>query len=227
MTKQFTTSDGAIYEIDEIGVIHHTNPVPYKYDATYVSTYDTESYRRENDKLQALRYGFVVACHGHTPGKILDFGCGNLAFVKFASQGSWAVGYDITGLPGTTKELQPAPVYTFWDALEHVPDPAGLIKSIECDTICISLPWCHYERNGQEWFETWKHRKPNEHLHHFNAASLQRFMFNLGYEKVAISHHEDLVRKPSADVQYPLPNILSMGFRKRSPAANSKPEPAY
>jgi hypothetical protein len=104
--NSFTTSDGVQYEIDELGIIHQLNPAPYKYDANYVATYDTEAYRRDNDRLQAMRYAFAVACHGHTPGKIFDYGCGNLAFVNYARQSSWAVGYDITGLPGTVTELQ-------------------------------------------------------------------------------------------------------------------------
>jgi hypothetical protein len=36
------------------------------------------------------------------------------------------------------------------------------VKDLKCHYVCISLPWCHYF--SDEWFETWKHRKPNEHL---------------------------------------------------------------
>lgn len=199
------------YQIDEMGIIHQINPRPYRYDANYVATYDTEAYRRDNDRLQAMRYAFAVACHGRTPGKIFDYGCGNLAFVNYARQSSWAVGYDITGLPGTVTELQPASVYTFWDALEHVPDLDAVLSAIDCETICISLPWCHYHREGLQWFEKWKHRKPNEHLHHFNADSLTQLLAKHGFTNCrALSFHEDIVRKGDGN----LPNILSMGFRK-------------
>lgn len=210
----FATSDGIEYCIDEFGVIHQLNPQPFKYDASYVSTYDTEAYRRDNDRLQSMRYAFTVACHGHTPGKILDYGCGNLAFVNFARQASWAVGYDITGMEGTINQLQPASVYTFWDALEHVPDLDEVLRGIDCETVCISLPWCHYDRGGIEWFDTWKHRKPNEHLHHFNPDSLTQLMGAYGFKKVAVSWHEDIVRKGQQMNGFErLMNILTMGFR--------------
>ena len=208
--SNFKTSDGIEYTIDNLGIIHQVNPQPFKYDATYVSTYDTEAYRRDNDRLQALRYAFAVACHGRTPGKILDYGCGNLAFVKFARQCSWADGYDITGMEGTLTRLEAAGVYTFWDALEHVPDIYSLLKDIDCETICISLPWCHYNREGLDWFDTWKHRKPNEHLHHFNPYSLRNLLREYGFNQVAVSYHEDIVRKGTGKLH----NILSMGFRR-------------
>jgi hypothetical protein len=209
--NSFTTSDGVQYEIDELGIIHQLNPQPFAYDANYVATYDTDAYRRDNDRLQAMRYAFAVACHGHTPGKIFDYGCGNLAFVNYARQSSWAVGYDITGLPGTVTELQAASVYTFWDALEHVPDLDAVLSAIDCETICISLPWCHYHRDGLQWFDTWKHRKPNEHLHHFDADSLTQLLAKHGFtNRRALSFHEDIVRKGDGR----LPNILSMGFRR-------------
>ena len=208
--SNFQTSDGIEYCIDELGIIHQVNPETFVYDANYVSTYDTEAYRRDNDRLQAMRYAFAVACHGRTPGKILDYGCGNLAFVNFARQSSWAVGYDITGMEGTVSQLQPASVYAFWDALEHVPDLHEVLRKIECETVCISLPWCHYNREGLDWFDTWKHRKPNEHLHHFTPDSLRDLMRQYGFTQVALSFHEDIVRKGTGS----LPNILSMGFRR-------------
>jgi hypothetical protein len=210
LITRFSTSDGINYFVDDMGIIHQETYVPFTYDENYCSTYDTDLYRRESEKLQALRYGFAVACHGRVPGKILDFGCGNLAFVDFANQHTNAIGYDIAAGPGKTDKLQPASVITFWDALEHVPDLDSTLNSIECDTVIISLPWCHYVTEGLQWFNSWKHRKPNEHLHHFNPSSLMLLLESHGYRQIAISYHEDIIRKGGNC----LPNILSMGFRK-------------
>jgi hypothetical protein len=103
-----------------------------------------------------------------------------------------------------------ADVYTFWDALEHVPD-LSFIEDLPCKTICISLPWCHHYL-GKEWLEKWKHLKPDEHLHHFNRDSLLRFMKSHGWGKeVGFSSHEDIVRKGDDEDR---PNILTMAFQR-------------
>lgn len=202
---KFKTSDGVEYEQDAHGVIHQLNPQPFKYDPSYVSVYDTEAYKRGEETLQALRYGFVCASHGRPPASILDYGCGNMAFVNFANRQTKAVGYDISCVPGAVTELRPAEVYTFWDALEHVPD-LSIVKGLDCQTVVISLPW----RPEAYAFDSWKHRKPNEHLHHFDATSLRLFMKSQGWDQLAISNHEDIIRKGVGS----LPNILTMSFSR-------------
>jgi hypothetical protein len=72
----------------------------------------------------------------------------------------------------------------------------------------VSLPNCHYF--SDEWFETWKHRRPNEHLWHFNETSLINFMNEIGYSKVNICNIEDTIRKHSHDYS----NILTGIFKK-------------
>lgn len=215
-------SHGIDYEIDEYGVIHQLNPQPYTYDANYVSTYDTEAYRRQSDILQALRLGFVIAAHGIAPYTLADFGYGNGAFLKFIEpQVAQRYGIDVTGLPvdgcdiiqlnnNQWKLIPDAEVYTFWDALEHVGD-ITFVRDLSCGTIVISLPFCHYRNLGKDWFDNqYKHRKPNEHLHHFDRYSLHRFMQAMGWRLVASSTHEDIVRKSPGD----WPNILTMAFKR-------------
>jgi hypothetical protein len=210
LKTRFGTPDGYTYFIDELGIIHQEDPQPFTYDAAYCSTYDTPEYRRESDKLMAMRYAFMIACHGKRPDSVLDFGCGNGAFVDFCNQQTSAIGYDIAPGPGKIDYLVPADVITFWDALEHVPDLDATLAVLECETICVSLPCCHYHTLGMEWFDTWKHRKPNEHLHHFNCPQLERLLWNHGYKCVAFCNIEDLVRKPVDKYT----NIITMGFRR-------------
>ena len=215
MTTRFF-SHGYEYEIDQHGVINQINPQPYTYDESYTLTYDTESYKRQSDILQALRLGFVIASHGYHPQSILDYGYGNGAFMKFASQHTIKVyGYDVTGrqIEGCeiVEKIKPVDVITFWDCLEHIHD-LSFVKTLPCHTLVISLPYCHYFTAGKEWFDDqYKHRKPNEHVHHFDRNSLQRCMQHYGWTAIAVSTHEDIVRKST----HGLPNILTMAFKRK------------
>ena len=59
----------------------------------------------------------------------------------------------------------------------------------------------------------WKHRKPNEHLFHFDENSLKNFMNSCGYKLIEISNIEDEVR---TRYDKDLPNILT-GIFKNEP----------
>lgn len=218
MIKHFNCGDDK-YVIDEFGVVHHENPKPFIYDETYASTYDTPEYVRNNDILQSLRWGVVVGAHGTIPPHLIDFGCGNGAFLKSINNGrTKAWGYDVSPheIEGVvkTKSLMRVAVVTFWDALEHVQDVTKLVREIECHTICVSLPWCHIDMMGVSWFAQWKHRKPNEHLHHFNLTSIAKFMEKNNWSMLSYSNIEDKVRIAPASNQR-LPNILTVAFRKK------------
>lgn len=200
------------YTIDKFGVIHHENWTPYQYDENYVSVYDTEAYRRGSETLQALRLGFIIgACSA--PQRLVDMGYGNGDFLKFASQRMRVYGNDVTGKPlegiETGKDFPAADIYTFWDCLEHIPD-LSFLRDLKTKYVAISLPYCHFHLKGLRWFTSWKHRKPNEHLHHFDRWSLSNMMQYYGYTVISTSTHEDIVRKPADE----LTNILTMAFRK-------------
>jgi hypothetical protein len=207
---------GIDYSFDKYGVIHQLNPEPFTYDDKYVSTYDTPEYVRNNDILQSLRWAFVVASHGSKPVTLVDFGYGNGAFLQsLEDEGIVRMGFDISGVEligiRTVDTLVKADCYTFWDALEHVPD-LEFIRTLPCKTICISLPWCHYNALGVEWFKNWKHRKPNEHLHHFDVFSLSNFMSDMGWELLSYSNLEDRIRKGDGKG---MANILTTAFTKK------------
>jgi hypothetical protein len=210
------TSHGRHYEIDRFGVIVQTDPRPYTYDAAYSSTYDTEAYRRESEKLQALRLGFVIGACGGVPDSLLDVGYGNGAFMLFAKQVIPDVmGSDITGVdvPGCkiVDGMPPADAITFWDVLEHFPN-VDFLADLPHEVLCVSLPYCHFHTEGPEWFaEKYKHRKPDEHIRHFDDQSLVSMMRHYGWQVTAISSHEDIVRKSTHGLQ----NILTMAFKRR------------
>ncbi len=224
ITHTFTSLDGNRYDVDDTGAVHHVNPQRFVYDETYVSIYDTPAYQRGNDILQALRFGFCCGAHGEPIQSILDYGYGNGAFLRSLDSSRFErYGVDITGtkLEGvdtmvSLEEMKgmPVDVMTFWDSIEHVQD-WDFVRFLCAQTLVISLPFCHYDVTGlgQAWFDTkYPHRKPNEHLHHHNDVSLALTMHRLGWRRVGLSNHEDMVRKSRYENH--LPNILSMAFKR-------------
>ena len=63
---------------------------------------------------------------------------------------------------------------------------------------------------NDEWFKNWKHRKPNEHLFHFNKTSLVNFMSEVGYTLINMSNIEDTIRKNNLNYS----NIITGVFKK-------------
>lgn len=212
IVKEFG-AHGRQYGLDEYGVIHQLDAKPYTYDKDYVATYDTPDYTKANDRLQRIRMDFVICCFGETPLNILDVGYGNGAFLKAAKDIPYRYGKDVTGLQIEGVELVneyiPCDVITFWDCLEHIPD-LSFVRNLKCDVICLSLPWCHYDKWGQYWFDSYKHLKPDEHLHHFNPQSLSKLMLSIGWKCIATNNNEDEVRKSPGE----WPNILTMAFKR-------------
>lgn len=231
------TARGRKYEIDSNGVIVQTDHRPFTYDPNYAAIYDDPKYTENSNLLQAMRLGFAQGAHGKPIRSLFDVGYGNAAFINFAKKHvPFVYGYDITGVPLDGAYLMPelvkADVYTFWDVIEHYPD-CSFIRDIQAETICVSLPYCHFHTEGLNWFENeYHHLKPDEHIRHFNPWSLRAFMKGYGWEAVAESDHEDLIRKSkiakgeysysfvgrgvvdNMDGKHHLRNILSMAFKK-------------
>lgn len=208
------TAKGRKYEVDKFGVITQIDHRPFVYDPEYSAIYDKPEYKRGSEILQALRLGFVLGAHGKPIQSIMDVGYGNAAFINFAKQIiPFVYGHDITGVPLDGAYLMPefikADVYCFFDVLEHFPD-TKFLKKLPCETVVISLPYCHFHTEGLEWFENYHHLKSDEHIRHFNPWSLSAFMAQYGWRQTAESYHEDLIRKGANGLQ----NILSMGFKR-------------
>lgn len=144
-------------------------------------------------------------------GRLLDFGCGTGRFVEAAKWHGWdASGCDVIDGPGRLPPEECADrgwdVVTFFDSLEHLPDPAGTVKALGAEAVMVSVPNCAMPTN-EEWFmNTYKHRRPGEHLYHFSQDGLIGFFRQLGYQCVMISCFEDSYR-PRYDERFP--NILT------------------
>ena len=199
---------------------------PFKYDIDYVKkTYD-DNYGIQCDMMSHLRYGFIVGSTNRKPQSILDVGYGNGSFLKICQNAKIETfGTDISKYElkyGKFLDFDKCfdrffDVVTFFDSLEHFDDISFLGK-LKCNYVCISLPNCSYNTiekiDGVEqsdiYFENFKHRKPNEHIWHFDIKSLDKTMESYGYSLVNFEYVEDVIRKGIGN----FPNILTAIFKK-------------
>lgn len=214
----YTTSDGCEYIKDHHGIIHQVNAQPFEYDSTYVDTYRSPEYKEKSALLMGVRIGSVVALFsemfGSHPKSLLDAGYGDGSFLNAAKEIiKNCYGVDVSSEDPPTGCIRlpdfrySVDVVTFWDAFEHMPD-LSFIKDVPAQMIFMSMP----DLTGYD-FEAWRHRKPNEHLHHFTPDALKSFMHEMGWVCVMSNHQEDIVRKPDVGNEY---NIMSLAFIHQS-----------
>lgn len=202
------------YKQDQYGVLHQIERQPFTYDRKYIDN-GYGKLQLLTDEMAHLRLGYVIGAIGRVPESILDVGYGTGDFLKACTRiVKKCSGHDLftdllpIGCDFVNDIIEKHyDVVTFFDSLEHYPE-IDFVKNLKCNYVVISLPWCH--NFSDEWFETWKHRKPDEHLHHFNAASLEAFMLANGFNLVSHSNVEDTIRKSP----HSYPNILTAVFKK-------------
>lgn len=204
------------YAKDRNGVIRQVERETVKnYDAEYV----VERYSKAPVlEMSHLRLGYVLGSIGGIPQTLLDVGYGQGDFLKAARKIVPNVfGYDIPpAYPVQGVEIVSSlydrvyDVVTFFDSLEHFEDIYE-IRALRAKYIVVSVPWCHYF--SDEWFLNWKHRRPDEHLWHFDLSCLDRFMADIGYGMLSHSAVEDAIRKTDGDWK----NILTATFSRKRP----------
>lgn len=205
------------YEILPNGVIKQKSIINKikKYDLLYID----ERYNKYGEKgpqMAGLRLSYLISNINKKPQSILDVGYGNGDFLKICKNCiEKCYGNDISGynLPEGVDFVEHIAdnyydVICFFDVLEHFED-INFIKNLKCSYIYISLPWCH--NFNEDWFMSWKHRREDEHLWHFNDKSIVNFFNEMGYDLLVKSNIEDLIRIPCDENE----NILTCIFKKR------------
>jgi len=201
------------YAKNSDGIIQQLDYQVKSYDQEYVDVrYNT--YGELNNYMSHLRLGFIVGSIGKVPDSILDVGYGNGSFLKTCSNIiPKCFGHDVSNVKVDQVEIvdnifdRHYEVITFFDSLEHFED-IYILDKLNCDYICISVPWCH--NFDEEWFMNWKHRRPNEHLWHFDDISLKTFVEKQGFVQLNSTNVEDVIRKNNGTY----PNILTSVFKK-------------
>lgn len=197
------------------GIVKQLNVDKIEYNYEYSNKYN--DYGEKSNYLSYLRLGVLLGNLDKSPNSILDVGYGNGAFIKAAQHAiPNCFGYDISDYPICDNATRVDTMFdahydviSFFDSLEHFTE-IDFLSKLDCDYIIISLPWCHYF--SDEWFLNWYHRRPNEHLWHFNETALIQFFNEHHFQKVYVGNYEDTIRQ-NAHVQN-CPNILSAVFRK-------------
>ncbi len=182
----------ANYKRDINGVIYQVDRKPYIYDISYTAnSYGTAERNRRSSEMSHLRFGYVCGSIGRIPTSLLDVGYGSGDFLRVAKMMvADSCGNDIPPVfPLEGIQLiediysRDFDVVTFFDCLEHFENPY-VIEKLRTNFVCVTMPWCNY--TSDDWFEGWKHRKPNEHLWHFNDESLTKFFDSIGFDMVNV-----------------------------------------
>jgi hypothetical protein len=146
---------------------------------------------------------------------ILDIGIGSGDFIK-SSKKLKVYGFDINpcgvkwlkdrnlfldpyqGIPQEVEGL------TFWDSLEHFPEPQDILKLIHPGQyVFVSIPIFHDVLKVKEW----KHYRPNEHYYYFTFRGIINYMTDSGFE--LLDHHDEEIEAGRQD-------ILTFVFRRLS-----------
>lgn len=203
------------YKMLPNGLIRQINRNIKIYDFQYVDKYNNLG--EIGLQMSYLRMGFLIGALGFKPQSILDVGYGNGNFLSVASKyidkcyGTDTAQHHL--LPEGVEFIENSKIYdlefdvvSFFDVLEHFDDIYD-IKKLKTKYIAISVPNCDYK--SDQWFENWKHRKPDEHLWFFNKETLITFFQEIGYECITTSYIEDIIRKDLNNK----PNILNGIFK--------------
>lgn len=160
------------YPVDELAMPYDDN-----YYNKYVSYHSTEL----GFKLNTFRVNLVNRYIGAEP--LIDIGVGCGSFVK-ARRGE-TYGYDIN--PAAAKALKSVWRFryapgdgihhvSFWDSLEHLPDPASFITGREF--VFISMPIFR----SPEHILGSKHFNRREHFWYFTKVGLAGWLDNMGFD---------------------------------------------
>lgn len=231
-TIDIKEKDGSItkYFHDQNGVIKQLYPKPFVYDSNYVAVYDTPLYKKRSLALQRLRVSIIEALLPKDmisdDLSLLDCGYGNGDFLRYAKESKafqYLFGHDVSDVEppsgiGFIKDIlrSTMDIITFWDCLEHFPEISWL-ADLPAKMIVLSLPHCHHNAIQWDsrgiWFTDWHHRKPNEHIYHFDKASLIKTMNMYGWKCISFGNPEDIIRTPR-DFRT---NILTAAFIRKNP----------
>jgi hypothetical protein len=180
---------------------------------TYSKEYSEERYDKYETTRPMSELRFALCKELFKFDSVLDFGYGNGDFLSVcANNGVKSFGYDVSDYPLKKPVIKTESLFidcdlvTFFDSIEHLEtrNISSFLAKLHTNQILISVPWFH--DLGNDWFYHWKHRRENEHFHHFTAGGLCEVMESAGFTPIYHSNPEDKIRKSDL----PIPNILTM-----------------
>lgn len=184
--------------------IGHLDVTPIAYDRAYFEHYSKLADTPMGRALTAARLALVLR-HWDRKGLLVDVGIGAGQFVEACVEdGIAARGADVCPVAiewlakrGLLHNLDwpngsaHASVMTFWDSIEHMPDPAAAIGKAR-GWAFVALPVCD---TRAEWVLS-KHFKPGEHLWYWSERGFALWAEAQGFRVEEISRVEtDLGRE--------------------------------
>ncbi|MDZ4373556.1 MAG: methyltransferase domain-containing protein [Phenylobacterium sp.] len=162
------------------------------YDAAYFERYADQADTPLGRRLMASRVELVKRHVGDMALRLkpcLDVGIGCGAFVEALEEtGNESRGYDVNpaGIAWLeSREIfgdlyaRPWPIVTFWDALEHIREPAKALAQCE-DWVFVALP---IFRDADHVLAS-KHYRKDEHYHYWTRDGFRRFAGACGFDVV-------------------------------------------
>ncbi|MBU2425228.1 MAG: class I SAM-dependent methyltransferase [Gammaproteobacteria bacterium] len=162
-------------------------------ESAYFDHYDAIKSTREGMLLHDARVDLVFK---YTDRRVLDIGIGCGQFLVMHGNCS---GFDVEEkaiewlqdrkafFNPYEESLDPFGAVTFWDSLEHIPDPEPLLKRITGrHFVFVSMPIY----SGMDAVIGHKHFKPAEHCWYFTKEGLEQFMYWNGFEMLEVSDME-------------------------------------
>ena len=204
--------DGYIWH-ESGALMSRDRTITAKYDHAYVARYERYPEQASSQIRANLAERFQPDWES-----VCDVGCGTGAFLVEMHRrkpNARICGYDVSDYP-LPACIKPKPhwllndwdVVTFFDSLEHFQHNDDL-EFVRAKTVIVSVPWYHPEL-GNDWFNSWKHKRPGEHLWHFTPGSLAEIFGAFRYRPVFIGSPEDHVRGSAPWGS----NILTMVFKR-------------
>lgn len=168
------------------------------YDREYFEKYKLYEITNMGEKLNRARVEIVKnACRNM---KIIDIGVGCGTFIKHALASDLDIrGYDINpcAVHWLVKSCLYEDVYkteesfrcfTFWDSLEHIPDPQKIFEKISIGSyVFVSIPIFEDLKDIKQS----KHYRPNEHYYYFTNNGILRWFKNHNMRLMGIYDFEE------------------------------------
>ena len=174
---------------EELGMGYHPRQ-PMDYEGPYFKKYQQLDNSKSGAALTKLRVDLVSRHYGDNGSQVIDIGVGGGRFVT--QYGCW--GFDVNAeavawLEERASFRDPyqheADALTFWDSLEHIPDPESAVACAR-QWVFVSMPIYEGAKNCLES----PHYKPGEHIWYWTLNGLCQWFERQGFDLHEVNHME-------------------------------------